>query len=440
VELQDGGAGRGHGAHSVGGAGAAAEGPDLNGPFRGRRRFLAAVTACIVRACGRLAAFFFQGKIHVNTPALRVEPTLSNEPPALPPGPPQMPPGFGVTPPRRPVRFEFTGRAGEYFGIWIVNLVLTVLTLGIYSAWAKVRTERYFYAHTRLDGSPFEYLAKPITILKGRLIAYALVLGLTIGLKFQILWLAIPIYLVLLIAFPWLIWLSMRFRARYSSWRGLRFGFLGTVGESYVNFMLWPIVSVFTLNLLSPWVRMQQQQYMATSHRFGGFRFGFAGDAGDYYKPFLLALAAGFMVFIAFAILMAATAASLGRGGGDPPVAAFVPIALMYAAFLCIPIYLRIQYTNLMWRAARLDRHRFTSTLRARDMLWLYFSNGVAILCTVGLAVPWAMIRMARYRAEHMQMDAAGTLDQFVAEAGGSSGAAGAELVDALDLDLDLAL
>ena len=52
--------------------------------------------------------------------------------------------------------FEFHGQATEYFKIWIVNVLLTVLTLGIYSAWAKVRTMRYFYGHTVLDNSSFD--------------------------------------------------------------------------------------------------------------------------------------------------------------------------------------------------------------------------------------------------------------------------------------------
>ena len=72
---------------------------------------------------------------------------------------------------RHPV--EFTAHAGEYFRIWIVNLALTIVTLGIYSAWAKVRKRRYFYGHTRIDGEAFEYRANPLAILKGRLIAVA---------------------------------------------------------------------------------------------------------------------------------------------------------------------------------------------------------------------------------------------------------------------------
>ena len=76
----------------------------------------------------------------------------------------------------RTLAFEFMGSGKEYFKIWIVNLILSILTLGIYSAWAKVRTNRYFYGNTQLAGSGFEYHAKPLAILKGRLIAVAILL------------------------------------------------------------------------------------------------------------------------------------------------------------------------------------------------------------------------------------------------------------------------
>ena len=63
--------------------------------------------------------------------------------------------------PPQEMPFEFKGTASQYFGIWIVNLLLTIITLGIYTPWAKVRTKRYFYGNTLLDGSPFDYLASP---------------------------------------------------------------------------------------------------------------------------------------------------------------------------------------------------------------------------------------------------------------------------------------
>ena len=64
----------------------------------------------------------------------------------------------------------FTGRTGDFFGIWFVNITLTILTLGIYSAWAKVRTKRFFYGNTHVGGRAFDYHANPVAILIGRLI------------------------------------------------------------------------------------------------------------------------------------------------------------------------------------------------------------------------------------------------------------------------------
>jgi uncharacterized membrane protein YjgN (DUF898 family) len=74
-------------------------------------------------------------------------------------------------------RFDFTGRNGEYFRIWVVSLFLSVVTLGIYSAWGKVRKKRYLYSHTELDGTGFEFRATPLAILRGRVIALALLGG-----------------------------------------------------------------------------------------------------------------------------------------------------------------------------------------------------------------------------------------------------------------------
>ena len=70
-------------------------------------------------------------------------------------------------------RLEFRGTAREYFGIWIVNMLLKIVTLGFYTAWAKVRQRRYFAGTTLLAGEPFEYLAEPRALFRGWLIAVA---------------------------------------------------------------------------------------------------------------------------------------------------------------------------------------------------------------------------------------------------------------------------
>ena len=76
----------------------------------------------------------------------------------------------------------------QEFAIWIVNICLTIVTLGIYSAWAKVRRLRYFYDNTSVAGASFDYHGNPVAILKGRILAVVLIvlagLSLAFGFKF----------------------------------------------------------------------------------------------------------------------------------------------------------------------------------------------------------------------------------------------------------------
>ncbi len=117
-----------------------------------------------------------------------------------------------------------------------------------------------------------------------------------------------------------------------------------------------------------------------------------------------------------------------------------IPFMLVYLGFLALPVFLRTRYTNLMWQFTRFGPHRFESTLRARDVIWIYFSNGLLIVLSLGLMVPWAMVRLARYRAKHFSVLVQGDLDNFIAETERQEGATSAELVDALDLDVDIGL
>lgn len=342
-------------------------------------------------------------------------------------------------------RPQFSGRAGEYFGIWIVNVLLTILTLGIYSAWAKVRTERYFYANTRLAGSSFDYLADPIRILKGRLIAYAVVIALGLSSQFM------PVvYLLLLLALfacmPLIVFLSARFRARYSAWRGVRFRFTGSAGAAYGPFLGWPILSSLTLTALYPLMKRRQHEYLVSGHKFGTAAFGFESEAGPYYRPWLVAAGCAIVAFGLFMVAIFGVAFIAALGGSEEQSTAVMLVMVtvfmlvLYFGMFVLMVYLRTRYTNLMWNSARLGEHRFQSSLNPAYVLWLYLGNLVAILCTLGLATPWAMVRLARYRAECFELVATGGIDDFVADADADRGAAGAELSDALDLGVDIGI
>src|ERR1700733_10021334 len=132
--------------------------------------------------------------------------------------------------PPQPVRFSGTG--GDYFGIWIVNLLLTIITLGIYSAWAKVRRLQYFYRHSELAGSSFDFHGSPIRILVGRVIALAMFIAYNFSVRLHSLSTIVTL-VVLAAVMPWLLRNSFRFRLYNTSWRGARFYFRGGPAGAY---------------------------------------------------------------------------------------------------------------------------------------------------------------------------------------------------------------
>lgn len=335
-------------------------------------------------------------------------------------------------------RLEFDGRAGEYFRIWIVNVALSLVTLGIYSAWAKVRTERYFYGNTRLDGVPFEYSAQPLPILRGRLIAAALFGAYLLTAQFAPLWNLVVVLLIVALT-PLIVVSGLRFRARYSAWRGIPFRFVGGVGGAYGKFLGLPLLAIVTMFLLYPWVKWRQQHWLAAGHRFGRQAFGFGAELGPYYVIYgvaLLVMTVLMLMLVAAGAAIVATAAQLGEG--TMMVVLYGVVALMYLFYFAAFVGMKTALTNLLWNNATLGPHRFRSTLDPWAVIGIFLGNAFAIVFSLGLLVPWAKVRLAKYRAEHWALVAQGDLDAFAADAQADLGAAGAEVGEAFDIDLSI--
>ena len=180
-----------------------------------------------------------------------------------------------------PIIFE--GKFSEYFGIWIVNLLLSLVTFGVYSAWAKVRRKKYFYNNTLIDNVGFDYHAKPISILKGRLIAVALLVVAAINPILQSL-----VFLIIFIFLPWLVVRGSIFNARNSSHRGLRFDFVGTVSQAVRVFIGLPLLTMITLGLAAPYVSHEKNQFLMNNHRFGLSQFDMKRVVKQFYKVYLI--------------------------------------------------------------------------------------------------------------------------------------------------------
>ncbi|MDE2150665.1 MAG: DUF898 domain-containing protein [Gammaproteobacteria bacterium] len=338
--------------------------------------------------------------------------------------------------------FSFGGSGREYFGIWIVNLLLTLVTLGIYSAWAKVRRLQYFYRHTAVAGSSFDYHAKPWSILKGRLIAFALLVAYQGAARTSPrLYLLVLILLALLA--PLLLYNAQRFRLHYSSWRGIRFGFDGSLGRAYAVVLGWGLLSLVTLTLLAPLFRANLKRWQHGRARLGSARFEFDAEDLPFFAIYWKTLGLGLLVLtasIGWALVVASPLAHLmnlsgPRGAFNAGVVAGYLIFLLGMWLLVLP-FSNARYGNLIWSHTLLAGRRLGCRLSAQRLAALYATNLLGIVLTLGLFTPWAVIRVLRYRIDCLSLEGTGGLDDIQALAGGEVGALGMEALGVFDFDL----
>ena len=339
---------------------------------------------------------------------------------------------------------QFTGRGGEYFIIWIVNIALTLVTLGIYSAWAKVRTQRWFYGHTLLDNQAFSYLASPIQILRGRLIALT-ALAAYYAASFFSPMLAGVLLVVFLIATPWIVVSSLRFHARQSAYRGLRFDFTGTVSEAVRIYIGLTLLIFPTLGLILPYLAYRQLRFIADHTVYGQTAARYQGTAKPFWGVYLFALVLMLLplAVIGLGIYQAAQMKAAGLPQEMAVAAAgasiFGGLILFYLMTLVAGAMIMARTANLFYNATTFGPVGFQSSQRARDLIWLYFSNLVLIALTVGIFIPWAKVRLARYRAGHLTVTGPQNLGEFTAGQQQRSTATGAEMADLFDLNIGLA-
>lgn len=345
---------------------------------------------------------------------------------------------------------SFKGQGREFFGIWIVNILLSIVTLGIYSAWAKVRTKRYFYGNTFVAGDSFEYHATPMQILRGRLIAVGLMIILLIGnMLFPVL--SGLLMLLFYIALPWLLWSSVRFNAAMTSYRNVRFAFTASLKDAYkvmlgrgfiallvmLGFM---ILMILTLDFMagafiplaivalvgSPalyaWVLAGVYRYFANGYCYGDWRASAQIENGFFVRTFYKAAVLGgivALVGVTFAYL------PMFNTTGHP----IVTVASTYLGTLTVMIiltaYVKVRTRNFIFSrlvVEQLDNQEshpsscdaqtqdtesksnqfgLGSSFTVSSYCKLVVTNFLLQLFTLGIARPWVMVRTARYSAEN---------------------------------------
>ena len=184
-------------------------------------------------------------------------------------------------------QLKFEGKGSEYFGILIVNWLLTLFTLGIYYPWAKVRQLKYMYGVTSIDDNHFSFHGKGMEVFIGMLKFFVAILGMYFIVFF--LMAKVPIlgilllYAVLLGILPLAIHGSMRYRMSRTTLRGIRFGYRGSRAVLIGKFIKMFLLTLVTLGVYSCWMEMKLREYVVGNVRYGEVEGDFDGDGFDFF-------------------------------------------------------------------------------------------------------------------------------------------------------------
>lgn len=308
----------------------------------------------------------------------------------------------------------FHGTGGELFLTWLVNSLLTVLTLGIYSAWGKAKLFRYFYSNTEFAGSRFRFTGNGkeifIGMLKG-LGVFALLFGFLGGAMAVSKVLAMPALMIaafipFFIALAFLVQVAMfgavRYRFSRARYREIAFRLEGSQWQYAKEAMLWLLLSVVSLGLALPLFTHWRIGKIYNNLSFGNLKFNWDAESGAYWrmalKGYFLSIATlGIYYFFWYPKMFAFVRGHLSVGGS-----------------------------------------RFQGEIKPGEFFGLTLTNMLLVVVTFGIAAPWVIVRTIRFFLERLELENPELLEAAlqVSPQRGSTGGEG--VADAMDLGVGI--
>jgi uncharacterized membrane protein YjgN (DUF898 family) len=362
----------------------------------------------------------------------------ASPPPSGPVAPPWVPTDAPpeAEPPadRRPT---FHGSGGTLLGIHIVNILLILVTLGVYYCWAKTRVRRYLFSETAFEGDRFAYHGTGKELLLGFLRAFLVFLVPVIVLSIvrdqldvdpRIKTAAAFLISVLFLFFiPVAMVGSRRYRLSRTSWRGIRFSFRGTARAFIPIFLKGYFLSGLTFGLYYPFYLTRRQAFMVSNSYFGNERFAFDGNARELFRSFMLSL---------LPTIATLAVGWIAREAGHPWIGNVSILLTLPTLGVCWVWYLAGR-RRFFWNHTYFGPARFRSTVAGGTLLGLYVVNALLLLSTLGLAWPWVRVRNIRFAFRYLSLEGPLELERIQQQAQFAS-ATGEGLAGFLDTGFDL--
>jgi len=378
----------------------------------------------------------------------------------------------------RVLEIRFTGSGSEYFRIWAVNLLLILVTLGLYLPFAKARRIRYFYANTLVDGQALSFHGDAWKMFRGFLLLVLLMGAYTFAGKVSAT-AALVAFLILCGVWPALWRASLQFRLGNTSWRGLRMRFDGALKDAYLAcaplylplmvFMAWSalmapatdtdraavqaygITSLLVMGvvlLLSPLSFALFKRYQHNGYRIAGQQAQLDLSNGRVYllglKLLGVTLASALVAVLVLGLLVGGLFIATGfKPDTSAPLTqvGFYAIGLLVylLVFAVVLPFGAARMQNLAWNGTRSQALGFRSSLKFRSLFGLTLKNWLLTALTLSLYRPFAAVATARLRLEAVQIDSReDPADWVAASLAGHADATGDIAGDFFGIDMGL--
>lgn len=305
--------------------------------------------------------------------------------------------------------FSFHGTGKTLFGISIVNVLLSIITLGLYYPWAKAAIMRYNYSETEFLGSRFVFHGTGKEMFFG-LMKAILVIGVVVLLVLSCQYLGVPFlipifYLAFIVLIlPFAIVGSLRYRASRSSWRGIHFSYNGSVKSMAKVILRGVFFTLITFGIYGAWFTIDVIDEVSENLHWGNIRFKFTGEGGDYFW--------------------------INFGG-------------IFLSYITLGIYsfkFMSNRHNFMVNNTRMiqgqNKGTFVAHTTGMKFFKLIMGNLLIIVFTLGIGFAWAIVRHLNFLAENTEVR--GRIDFDGLEQGevNVGNATGEGFFDAMDFEL----
>ena len=180
-------------------------------------------------------------------------------------------------------------------------------------------------------------------------------------------------YLFLILMIPFAIHGSARYKSSRSSWKGIHFKYLGDRMELFWIYMKGMLLAIFTLGIYSAWFSVDVRKYLFSHLRFGNLSFDFKGT-GDRL----------FWINLKFILLF----------------------------YLTLGIYSFWYYKELLnFYTENTEitqdgkKVKFSFNAQVGDFFELMIVNGLIVLFTFGIGLPWVKVRTLKFMFRFLEIE-----------------------------------